>query len=124
MSNKLNHSMSLAKPDPVDISNKQKIAHGNCNKLLTERICGRQNIRHTIMLTMIKTMYCHWEENHVFPLSCCQLSVVSKIEIFSFGTIELCTMHADHFNQKFMEESKLLWRLSPILIICALGHAP
>ena len=26
MSNKLNHSMSLAKPDPVDISNKQKIA--------------------------------------------------------------------------------------------------
>ncbi len=26
MSNKLNHSMSLAKPDAVDISNKQKIA--------------------------------------------------------------------------------------------------
>ena len=30
------------------------------------------------------------------------------------------TMHADHANQKSMEESKFLWRLSPILIICAL----
>ena len=31
------------------------------------------------------------------------------------------TMHVDHVNQMFVEESNLLSRLSPILIVCALS---